>query len=828
MIIKYLRTLANTAISVAALYALTGASAQDAVIRVQADRVVHPVSRLLTGACIEDVNHEIYGGLYSQMIFGESFQEPPPPKPLPGFATYGGRWTVGAGDLHADASDGGKLVSRRPVFKDGLVTVEMLFPESRGENAGLIVRVSGAANGADAFTGYEISLDPTRQTLRLARHRNNYELIEDAPCQVPVGRWFRLSVALTGSVIEISVDGKRVLSHDEAAMALGAGTVGLRTWKLGADFRNLLVKVNDRVEPLTFVEPGAAQDVSGMWRPVQRGSAKGSASLTAKQPFVGRQSQQMSFESGEGEIGIENQGLNRWGLNLVSGKPYEGCVWARSGRPTTFYVALESGDGSVVYAEKPVSVPAGTWRKLTFSLTPRAGDKTGRFALKLKRRGSVTFGYAFLQPGQWSRFKGLPVRRDVAGGLIAQGINVLRYGGSMVNSPEYRWKNMLGPRDRRPPYRGTWYPYSSNGWGIPDFLRFCEAAGVECIPDFNSYEKPQDMADFIEFANGPLESKWGRRRAAEGHPAPYKLKYIELGNEERVDERYADRFEALARAIWAKDSRIILVVGDFVYREHINDPFRFGGADSGITTLAAQQRILRLAKAHNREVWFDVHMGTEQPAPFNAELDGMLSFADALDKIADGAKHKVVVFEYNANNHAVKRALASALATFAIERDGRIPIVTSANGLQPDGQNDNGWDQGLLFMNSSRVWLQPPGYATQMLSRSYLPQLVQCEVTATGSRLDAVAQRSADGKTVVLQVVNPGNNPVAVQIDLSGMVPRKPIAHVTVLSGGLNAVNTADTPKAIVPQESTWTHRLKAGKAPHTFAPRSFTVIRFE
>jgi hypothetical protein len=69
----------------------------------------------------------------------------------------------------------------------------------------------------------------------------------------------------------------------------------------------------------------------------------------------------------------------------------------------------------------------------------------------------------------------------------------------------------------------------------------------------------------------------------------------------------------------------------------------------------------------------------------------------------------VAVFEFNAGNHAQRRALANALVINALERDGRVPVATSANALQPDGQNDNGWDQGLLFLNPARVWLQPPG-----------------------------------------------------------------------------------------------------------------------
>jgi hypothetical protein len=437
-------------------------------------------------------------------------------------------------------------------------------------------------------------------------------------------------------------------------------------------------------------------------------------------------------------------------------------------------------------------------------------------------------GHAFLQPGEWGRFKGLPVRRDVAEGLIDQGITALRYGGSMVNCGEYRWKKMIGPRDRRPPYSGTWYRYSSNGWGILDFMAFCEAAGFQYVPAFNICETPQDMADFIEYAKGPADSPWGRRRAADGHPAPYCLKYMELGNEERVDEKYADKFAALAKAIWAKDPDVILVVGDFAYGQPIRDPLHFSGAASRITSLAGQERILKLARQHDREVWFDVHVGTERPVRHNTDLEGMFSFYDALDKIAGGARHKVVVFEYNAGNHAVQRGLANAMATNAIERDGRVPIVTSANGLQPDGQNDNGWDQGLLFLNSSRVWLQPPGYVTQMLSRNYLPQRVACQVTGADGVLDANAKRSEDGKTLVLQVVNPGDKAVTARIHLAGFLPGSPQARVWELSGPMDAVNMAENTGKIIPKESIWNHGLKDGKTSRTFLPHSFAVARFE
>jgi hypothetical protein len=196
-------------------------------------------------------------------------------------------------------------------------------------------------------------------------------------------------------------------------------------------------------------------DVSGMWSAFETGSAQAQFSLVKNHPFIGNQNQWLAFNRGVGEVGIENEGLNREGMFFAGGRPYEGCLWARSDGPTTVCVSLESDHGSKVLAEQNLSVTTNGWQRLNFKLTPAATNHHGRFSIKLKQPGSVAIGYAFLQPGAWGRFHDLPVRKDVADGLLAQGLTVLRYGGSMVNARGYRWKNMIGSRDRRPPYTGT-------------------------------------------------------------------------------------------------------------------------------------------------------------------------------------------------------------------------------------------------------------------------------------------------------------------------------------------------------------------------------------
>jgi hypothetical protein len=826
-----MRTLLAGVLLLAAVAALR-AQAPEAVIHVAADKQAGPVSRYLTGACIEDVNHEIYGGLYSQMIFGESFQEPPSHRPLKGFQAFGGSWVLRGEELDAAGGPGPTLVSDQAPLGRGAVGVEVFFADRTAGNAGLIVKTGRVGVGADNFDGYEVSLNPGRNVLTLGRHRHNWEPIRDVPCPVPIGEWVRLEVHFTEQALEVLVNDRSVIRYEDRQHPLRSGGFGLRQWQRAARYCNLWVQAdgaNGRREALPFQPiPDDLGPVSGMWRGLRRGTATGKASLETERPFVGTQSQRLTFGQGPGAVGLENQGLNRWGLGLEAGKVYEGHLWARAEKPVELTVSLESRDGARSYARATLRVPAADWQKLPLTLTPDAADPAGRFAITLAAPGSVVLGYVFLQPGEWGRFRGLPVRRDVVDGLRDMGLTVLRYGGSMVNAPEYSWKKMIGPRDRRPPYRGFWYPQSSNGWGIIDFLDVCEAAGFLAIPAFNLDETPQDMADFVAYVNGPADSVWGKRRAADGHPVPYRLRHLEVGNEERVDDKYFARFRAIAEAVWAVDPEIILVVGDFVYAQPITDPDAVKGAASGITSLAAHRQILELARRHRREVWFDIHVDTDDPRRLG-QLAVVPTYVAALAKLSGGARHRVAVFELNSGNHAQRRALANAIAIGALQQLGdRLAVVCAANGLQPDGQNDNGWDQGLLFLNPTAVWLQPPGYVPRMIASHYQPLNVPADIRGAAGAASVVAARSEDGQTLVLRVVHIGDQPLAARIHLDGFGPLRSTAAGEELAGPADAVNTAAEPNRWAPRRFEWRHEMAGDAVRYTFPSRSFTVLTFQ
>jgi hypothetical protein len=269
-------------------------------------------------------------------------------------------------------------------------------------------------------------------------------------------------------------------------------------------------------------------------------------------------------------------------------------------------------------------------------------------------------------------------------------------------------------------------------------------------------------------------------------------------------------------------------VGDFVYSRPITDPDAVKGAASGITSLAAHRKILELARRHRREVWFDVHVDTDDPRRLG-EVAVVPTYVEALAKLSGGARHRVAVFELNAGNHAQRRALANAAALGALQQLGeRLAVVCSANGLQPDGQNDNGWDQGLLFLNPTAVWLQPPGYVTRMIARHHQPHNVPAEVRGAAGALRVAAACSEDGQTLVLRVAHFGDQPLAARTHLDGLGPLQPTAAVEELAGPAEAVNTAAEPNRYAPRRFEWRLEMAGAAVRYTFPPRSFTVLTFQ
>ncbi|MGI6269918.1 MAG: PA14 domain-containing protein [Candidatus Howiella sp.] len=777
----------------------------DYALEVAASEKAGEVSDLLYGACMEDVNHELYGGIWSQMIFGESFAEPNQVEFESAFTVAAGQWmTDDSGEeklIYINReSDGPKLTVNDSECTSGSFSADVWFD---GEAAGFIVKTSDAKPGADSFNGYEISL-LSGGAVRIAKHQYNYNNLGDTPCAaVAAGRWINLRVDMTENSITVYVDGNKAASYTDSN-PISTGLSGLRAWNSTAKFKNIKYTADSGAEQTVEIPTYRADlKVSGMWRGVVTGSAEGTLDLFSENAFKDGQSQRITMTGGEGTIGISNKGLNRKGMNIVDGKDYEGYFYAKSDTAIDAYVSFVSADGATVYAKEKVSV-SGDWSKYSFALTPDGGDTAGQLVIEIAQPGTLDLGYVFLQPGEWGRYKGLSVRKDVGELLENQGITVLRFGGCMANASEYRWKDMVGAPEERRTYRGWWYTYSSFGFGIIEFLDLCDALGVAAVPDFNSYESPEDMADFIQFATGTDPSnEWVQLRISMGREEPYDLPYLQIGNEERIDAAFAERFNAIANAVWALDTDITLIAGDFDYKDIITDPYNFTGSASGLTTLANHKTILDNAVAHGMPVWFDIHFWSENGTQPYSFIHAAISLYDALRSICPDAEFAFPVFELNAASHDFERALCNAFAINNAERiSDIIPIVCSANCLQVDGHNDNGWDQGLIFMDNDSAWYQAPAYMDILFGGAHQPYLLTAEGLdiVNTQNFDVTLTGSEDGGTVCVKIVNRTGEAKNLGIAIPEFAGYTVSRTAQTYTAGLKDTNTSENPENIVPQ----------------------------
>ncbi len=783
--------------------------AQQSLITVDATKVLNKIPSQLYGACIEDVNHEIYGGLYDQRIFGESFEEPAPESTFKNWTAYEGAWQPTAGGVKVAGGPGYNLVYNKTLAKNSSVSVQVKFGKA-DVNAGLILNVNKARNGADNFEGYEISLDPNRQMLVLGKHLNNWVLLKEVKVKFNTNEFTTLKVSVHGG--EITVYLNNSVQPDlqfTDSQVLAAGNAGLRVYQADAEFKNFSITEGKTQIMASFIAQSKPQ-VSGMWDAV---NTSGSAvyALNTSGAFNGKQSQIVIHDGGKGLAGVANLSLNRWGIAVRKGQKFTGSIYLKTeGKPLPLTVALQSANGGKTYATGAIIATGSIWKKYTFDLTVSQTHDKARFAVYLSKKGKVWLDQATLFSTGKDQFKGLPLRADIANKMQQQGLNFLRYGGTMVNAPEYRFKKMIGDRAKRPPYKGHWYTYSTNGFGIEDFLQFCEAAGFEAAFAINIEETPQDAADMVEYLKGDINTTWGKKRAQNGHPAPYKVKYIEIGNEEILFngdvtaeyDHYIERFHLLYDAMHQKDASLNFVISAWWRPESPNTE--------------------RVFKALNgKAAFWDLHTDADDPLA-GIKVDSTLTKMRALFTQWDpNTKMKCAIFEENGGHHDLARALGHATTLNAIRRHGDFVLTScAANALQPMGQNDNGWDQGQIFFTPSQVWGMPPFYAQQMASGSHQPLLIS---STSSAGLDVTATRSQAGNYIVLHVINAADTPRTAGLVFNGLKASDKKITINQLKGSLNAVNSAAQPEQIKPV-TTETH-FSDNSINYEFPAHSYTII---
>jgi alpha-L-arabinofuranosidase len=287
--------------------------------------------------------------------------------------------------------------------------------------------------------------------------------------------------------------------------------------------------------------------------------------------------------SGTGSISAANSGF--FGMSLKTGATYNLSFYAMasSGFPGSITVQLQNSSGSTVYAQTSFSGLTTSWQKFSASLLSSGTDTSSRIVLKIGNPGTVWLDEVSLFPQATFNNRTNGLRPDLANMLAALNPSFMRYpGGNFIESQNVtnavRWKTTVGDTALRPGHvNDSWGYWSTDGFGLEEYLQFCEDIGMAPLYGINaglclgyngstnntvplSQMGPwvQDAVDLIQYANGDTNTTWGAMRAANGHPAPFNLQYLEIGNE-NGGSYYNDRYTLFYDAVKSNYPNVQLI-----------------------------------------------------------------------------------------------------------------------------------------------------------------------------------------------------------------------------------------------------------------------------
>ncbi|MEO5895027.1 MAG: alpha-L-arabinofuranosidase C-terminal domain-containing protein [Vicinamibacterales bacterium] len=286
-----------------------------------------------------------------------------------------------------------------------------------------------------------------------------------------------------------------------------------------------------------------------------------------------------------GRVTLDNEGF--WGINVVKGDAYNLSLYVRSDSSFTgpVHAGLERADGSVLASSLVVASPAREWTKYDVKLVATAADPKARLALTFGSPGRLWIDFVSMFPEKTWRNRRSGLRPDLAEKIAALKPGFVRWPGGcfaegITIESRPQWKKSLGRVEDREGTYSPWGYWSTDGFGYHEFLQFSEDlgakalfvvnVGVSCsfrsgtfLPEEAVPSLIQDALDAIEYATGPVTSKWGGIRAKNGHPEPFPLKYVEIGNEQR-GEKYGERVALFYKAIKAKHPELKIALSSWI------------------------------------------------------------------------------------------------------------------------------------------------------------------------------------------------------------------------------------------------------------------------
>ncbi|HVT90124.1 MAG TPA: alpha-L-arabinofuranosidase C-terminal domain-containing protein [Tepidisphaeraceae bacterium] len=578
------------------------------------------------------------------------------------------------------------------------------------------------------------------------------------------------------------------------------------------------------------------------WRKTERGGVVGGFGLSEDRPLSPNNPHflRVLIEQPGGGMVLTNEGFR--GIGVKQGAKYTFSVYVRAMNapgaaggqsPQSITVELQGANNRAIAEPQSVTGFTTEWKKYSCTVEPTTTEPKAKLAVVFKGAGTLDVDMLSLYPDETFNNRPNGLRPDLAQLLKDLKPGFMRFpGGCIVEGrvldQRYQWKTTIGDVNDRKLIMNRWNVefaaprnapdyYQSFGLGFFEYFQLCEDIGAKPLPilncgmscQFNLGElQPmdqldpyiQDVLDLIEFANGPADSAWGAKRAAMGHPQPFGLTMVGIGNEQ-WGPQYVERYEKFAKTIKAKYPRVQLVSGA-------------GPDPSGASFDFAWKELKRL----NADI-IDEHF-YRPPEFFYANVN-------RYDKY-DRNGPKVFAGEFAAHTRPVKKnnweaALAEAALMTGLERNGDIvqlasyaPLFAHVDAWQ--------WNPNLIWFDNLRSFGTPNYYVQKLFSANRGSKILPVKL-GDGQKIYACASLNETGSELILKVVNADSAAHDIRVNLGGAGNIQKTAQIQVLSSSdLQTENTLDEPTRLSPVESTIDNA--GANFSHSFPGYSLSIVR--
>jgi alpha-N-arabinofuranosidase len=585
------------------------------------------------------------------------------------------------------------------------------------------------------------------------------------------GRWYRVRVQVAGKKVQAFVDDSQVFDAPTGAGA-ERGALFIAVHNAAGEVRGVrAVGLNHAVLMDSLPSPARHWKAMGA----------GEIAMDAMEPLNSKVSLKI--------LGSGGTGVSQDHFVVRRGDTLRGSVWIRGEAAGGVSVLLRND--RYVMAQNSLPPPTKGWVEYPLELKPE--EESANASLEIVTRGAATVWVDQVSLMPESYLASGSFRPDLLKAISDLHPTVMRWpGGSFV--AHYHWKEGIGPQSKRVSKApAQWDDLDPVSFGIDEFLSLSRRVGAEPVIVINTGAKdgapghPADTAayvqearDFVEYCNGPATSKWGKVRAANGHPEPYAVKYWEIDNE--IWNVKADDYAAMLRQFVPAMKQV-----DPSLKMIACGSGQLGGhwADGDIAVIEKAADLVDYLSIHHYEKPENYATGPAEAEKFWAGLG---------ERIAKSKNPgmKLFVSEWNAQSTDWRTGLYAGGILNAFEKSGLVTMATPALFLRH--VTAPAWDNAFINFDN-RTWFPAPNYVVMKLFRDHFaPELLKVEGATGGLSVDAT--KSADGKRVVVKMVNASESPREVSVAFDGFAAGSGIFYV-VAPGSLEARNTLEHPDLV-------------------------------